>query len=32
MFSRALRKPEFREASAGLRYTAHPALYAVVRG
>jgi heme-degrading monooxygenase HmoA len=32
MYFRALRQPEFREASAGLQYAAHPALYTVVRG
>ena len=30
MFARATRRPEFRDAGAGLPYTAHPALYSVV--
>jgi heme-degrading monooxygenase HmoA len=32
MFARATQRPEFRAAGAGLPYTAHPALYSVVRG
>ncbi|MGZ6672012.1 MAG: antibiotic biosynthesis monooxygenase family protein [Solirubrobacteraceae bacterium] len=32
MFARATQRPEFREAGARLPYTAHPALYSVVRG
>jgi heme-degrading monooxygenase HmoA len=31
MFFRAQQQPEFREASADLRYAAHPALYTVMR-
>jgi hypothetical protein len=31
MYFRALRQPELREADAGLRYAAHPALYTVIR-
>jgi heme-degrading monooxygenase HmoA len=32
MFSRALERPEFRQASERLPFTAHPGLYQVIRG
>jgi heme-degrading monooxygenase HmoA len=31
MFSRAVQRPEFRDAAAGVPYAAHPALYTAVR-
>jgi heme oxygenase (mycobilin-producing) len=31
MFSRAVQRPEFKEAGSGIPYAAHPALYAVIR-